>query len=71
MTRLAAENPHPTYGTPDAHIEIARHAFIEAAKLLHLPAPLAVLLADQVVLEFQKAVAPHIEAPKFELHDLG
>lgn len=70
MTRLAAENPLPTYGTPGAHIEIARHAFVSAGSLLGVPEPLAAMLADQAVVEFQKAVAPHISAPAFELHDI-
>jgi hypothetical protein len=70
MTTLAAENPRPTYGTPAAHIETARHAFVEAAGLLGVPEVLAAMLADQAIVEFQKAVAPHISAPAFELHDI-
>lgn len=67
MTRLAAENPHPTYGTPSGHVEIARHALLEAANLVGVPSPIGAIIVDQLVIEFQKAVAPHISAPAFEL----
>ncbi len=71
MTKLAAENPNPTFGSMDAHVEIGRRAFISAASLAGVPDELATAVADQLVVEFQKAVAPHVKAPKFELHDLG
>lgn len=67
MTRLAAENPHPTYDTADGHIEIARHGLVAAASMYGVPPLVADAIVAQLIVEFQKAVAPHIEASGYRL----
>lgn len=67
MTRLAAENPHPTYGTANGHIEIARHGLVAAATIYGVPQQVADAIVAQLIVEFQRAVAPHLEAPGYKL----
>jgi hypothetical protein len=68
--KLAAENDTPA-GTMDLQIELGRAALVRGLEMAGVPKPVAAALVDQAIVELQEQAAPHITAPRFELHGLG